>query len=238
MFIYKIDFPNGKVYIGQTGSLAARQRGHSDEARKGNCRPVYNAIRKYFKEDLTLRVIDTAETWEELDEKEIAWIAHFDSTNPERGYNLTRGGHGNLWSSMTEEQRERSKEKWRSKMVGRPGTMSLEAIAKRNSCSIEEARKLTPNYGKPRSDYVKKRASVTHKGKTVSTETRRKQSESHCQYEYRLCNVSTGERVATVNLHQWCKERGLPYGTLVRRSQGEQGTRRQAEEWDVERMGV
>lgn len=238
MFIYKIEFPNGKVYIGQTRNFVARQRRHFDEAQKGNERPVYNAIRKYFKESLELQIIDTAETPDELDQKEIDWIAYFDSTNPENGYNLTSGGHGNIWASMTEEQKKRSKERWRSKMLGRPGTMSLEAIAERHNCTIEEARKLTPSYGKPRSDYVKKRASETHKGKTVSAKTRRKQSESHCQYEYRLYNISTGERVVTANLHQWCKERGLPYSTLVRRSQGEQSTRRQAEEWDVERIEV
>jgi len=218
MFIYKIEFPNGKVYIGQTNNLAARRRSHSYEVRKGNKRPLYNAMRKYLKEEPVLQVIDITDTQEELDRKEVDWISYFDSTNPDKGYNLSFGGNGNIWSSMSEYHIGCAKNRLRSKMVGRSGTMSLEAIAKRNKCSLEEARKLTPNYGKHRSDYVKKRASETHKNKIVSKEVREKQSNSQCKYEYYIHNTLTGEDFIVSNLYQWCKQENLPYGTMINRA--------------------
>ena len=45
--IYKIQFPNGKVYIGQTYNIKKRWNEHLNEAKRGNDIKVYRAMRKY-----------------------------------------------------------------------------------------------------------------------------------------------------------------------------------------------
>lgn len=52
----------------------------------------YRAIRKYGIQNFTWSIIDYARSHEELNEKESFWIEFFDTTNPERGYNLKSGG--------------------------------------------------------------------------------------------------------------------------------------------------
>jgi hypothetical protein len=94
--IYKILFPNGKHYIGQTKRLLKhRQKEHRRRAKKGDTTYLYNALRKYDMEDtLELVEIDTADNQEELDEKEIGYILSYNSFDREYGYNGTIGGAG------------------------------------------------------------------------------------------------------------------------------------------------
>ena len=66
--IYKIQFPNGKHYIGlTTTSLEQRTKEHKRASKKGETKCLYNALRKYEMIDtLELIEIDTADTVEEL----------------------------------------------------------------------------------------------------------------------------------------------------------------------------
>ena len=91
MIIYKItNRINGKVYIGQTiQSLATRWRKHCNKKR--GCFALHNAIIKYGAINFTVEQIDVACSREELDQKEIYWIAYYNSMFP-NGYNLTTGG--------------------------------------------------------------------------------------------------------------------------------------------------
>ena len=108
-YIYKIEFSNGKVYIGlTTRPLHKRKAEHEWHAKKGNPIYVYNAIRKYNMVDtLELIVIDTAETWDELCRKEREQIEMHQSYNKEYGYNGTRGGEGVVGYRHTEEQKQK-----------------------------------------------------------------------------------------------------------------------------------
>ena len=108
-YIYKIEFPNGKVYIGLTKrTLRQRKAEHKWDAKNGNPRYVYNAIRKYNMADtLELIVIDTAETRDELCRKETEQIERHQSCNKEYGYNGTRGGEGTNGYKYTEEQKQK-----------------------------------------------------------------------------------------------------------------------------------
>lgn len=93
--IYKVtNKANGKVYIGQTVlSLKIRWALHIS-ARSG-CRYLSRAIKKYGASAFSIEQIDAAETIEELNAKEIFWIARYDSANPKKGYNLMSGGGSN-----------------------------------------------------------------------------------------------------------------------------------------------
>lgn len=85
---------NGKRYIGQTVQrLSERKAAHYNK----NGAPFFHkALIKYKKEDWEWKVIDTAYTKEELNNKEIFWIAFFDTTNPYKGYNIQKGGQNTI----------------------------------------------------------------------------------------------------------------------------------------------
>tara|TARA_Y100000992_G_scaffold200619_1_gene136714 strand:+ start:194 stop:841 length:648 start_codon:yes stop_codon:yes gene_type:complete len=107
-YIYKISFPNGKCYIGfTTRTIKERWVEHNKHAKAGNTRRLYNAVRKYNMVDtFQMIVIDTAETEEELCEKEIAHIEINNSNSEGRnGYNMNDGGDGVFGYRHTEEGR-------------------------------------------------------------------------------------------------------------------------------------
>jgi uncharacterized protein YdhG (YjbR/CyaY superfamily) len=107
--IYKIVFPNEKHYIGlTTTSLEQRKYGHNCHAKRGDTRCLYNALRKYDMVDtFELVEIDTADTLEELCEKEIGYILMYNSHYIDGyGYNMTYGGDGTNGYIMTEDDRQ------------------------------------------------------------------------------------------------------------------------------------
>ena len=105
-YIYKIQFPNGKHYIGLTISIEQRTRQHKNYA-KNNTKLLYRAIRKYdMIDNLELVEIDTATTFEELCEKEIEYIQIYNSHYVGGfGYNMTLGGEGVNGYIYTEEDK-------------------------------------------------------------------------------------------------------------------------------------
>jgi hypothetical protein len=106
--IYKIQFPNGKHYIGlTTTSLEQRTKEHRSCAKSGDNKCLYNAIRKYdMIDNIKLIEIDTADTNEELCEKEKRYIHEYNSYYMNgRGYNMTYGGEGTNGYVFTEEDK-------------------------------------------------------------------------------------------------------------------------------------
>ena len=117
--IYKIQFPNGKHYIGlNTTSLEQRKKGHKHAAKSDDTRCLYNALRKYdIVDTFELIEIDTADTLEELYEKEISYIIEYNSYYMDmNGYNMTRGGDGVSGYVPTEEEIKRMSERMKKKM--------------------------------------------------------------------------------------------------------------------------
>lgn len=95
MIIYKITNKiNGKVYIGQTtDSLSRRKSEHIQAATSGSKSKLYSAMRKYGVENFEFEQIDTANTKDELNYKEIKYIVEYDSVRT--GYNMYYGGANN-----------------------------------------------------------------------------------------------------------------------------------------------
>ena len=105
-YIYKIQFPNGKNYIGLTTSLERRTKQHKKCAKNGDIKLLYKALRKYdIVDSFELVEIDTAISFEELCEKEIGYILEYNSYDG-YGYNMTRGGEGTIGYVYTEETRQ------------------------------------------------------------------------------------------------------------------------------------
>ena len=89
--IYKIQFPNGKVYIGQSKNYKNRWREHLKEAAKGNNLKVYKAMRKYNITIEAFSIIeDNITTQDEANTREIYYIQEYNSIK--NGYNITEGG--------------------------------------------------------------------------------------------------------------------------------------------------
>lgn len=121
--IYKAEnLINGKVYIGQTTLLLSeRIRKHKKSLSNNDCPVFYLAIKKYGWHNFFWSVIDSAETVDELNQKEIDAISLYRSTDRNFGYNLTSGGESgkrtietknklkqssiNYWNNLNQEQK-------------------------------------------------------------------------------------------------------------------------------------
>ena len=90
--VYRHTFPNGKVYIGYTGQKPV-DRWCNGTGYK-NQQLVYRAILRYGWDNITHDVISTGLTLKQASNLEVELINAYDSTNPERGYNVSRGGVG------------------------------------------------------------------------------------------------------------------------------------------------
>ena len=97
MIIYEaLNIINNKRYIGQTiQTLHRRKQQYINSIKYNNskCIAFVRAMKKYGVENFKWRIVDDAETLEELDKKESYWIEYYDTTNPNKGYNLKGGGH-------------------------------------------------------------------------------------------------------------------------------------------------
>ena len=128
MWIYKItNIQNNKVYIGQTiRPIEQRFKRHINDALNNILDTHFaRAIRKYGKENFTIEQIDTAQTQEELNQKEQYWIQYYNSVN--EGYNETDAiseSGGNTYQSKTEEEMEVIKDKIRQTKLGNKNPMA------------------------------------------------------------------------------------------------------------------
>jgi len=87
--LYKLDFANGKSYIGiTTKSMNTRFKHHAADVNRGSEYAVHNAWRKYGEPKLlVLAVVED----KDLAETEIRAIKAFNTLTP-NGYNMTPGG--------------------------------------------------------------------------------------------------------------------------------------------------
>ena len=124
---------NGKVYIGITGG-APENRWAKGVRYRANAH-FTNAIKKYGWDGFDHEILLDGLTCKAASEKERELIAHYNSTNRECGYNIALGGIGR--ESVSDETREKMREAH---------------LGERNH-----------NYGKPKSDDVRRKVSESNK---------------------------------------------------------------------------
>ncbi len=142
--VYKITNKlTNKVYIGITNQgSGARYRHHWYESRIGEPSPIHRSMAKYGEENFTLEIIDFADTYDELKEKEKYWIKQYNSTDRSVGYNLTEGGDGTFGRMHSEE----TKEKIRQKALGRKAseeTRKKMSESRKGKCSDKQKEHLS-----------------------------------------------------------------------------------------------
>jgi group I intron endonuclease len=106
VFVYLVTNKiNGKQYVGQTKNTPEqRWAGHVYSARGDKSRrnyPLYHAIRKYGPESFCVATLDVAQSQEELNQKEFDFIAAYNTTDKDFGYNRHEGGGAHLVSTAT-----------------------------------------------------------------------------------------------------------------------------------------
>lgn len=86
-YIYKTtNLLNGKLYIGQhKGKIF-------DSSYYGSGSWFKVVFNKYGKENFKCEMIEECETLQIQNEREIFWIEYYQSRNPDKGYNLAKGG--------------------------------------------------------------------------------------------------------------------------------------------------
>ena len=152
--IYKIQFPNGKHYIGlTTTSIEQRTKEHRYSAKCENTQYIYKALRKHDMVDtFELIEIDTAETKEELCELEIAYIQMYNSYyKDDCGYNMTFGGEGFNGYVHTEDVKQKMSEARKKHFIENPNA------GKDQGKSLKKYYKDNPIARKKQSEAQKKR---------------------------------------------------------------------------------
>jgi hypothetical protein len=67
----------------------------------------HNALNKYGFENFDLIIVERCSSQEELNERETYWIAYYNSTDKQYGYNIDSGGQkGKSTKSLSEEHRQ------------------------------------------------------------------------------------------------------------------------------------
>ncbi len=152
MIVYKtINLINGKIYIGQDSK--------NDPEYLGSGLLLKKAIHKHGREHFVKEILEECETKEQLNEREIYWIALLDSKNPKIGYNIADGGSGG--NTYTEEIKKRISDLFKNRIVS-DETRQKMSIARKGKAHTEEA---------------KKKISAIHKGKKITDEHKKKISE-------------------------------------------------------------
>lgn len=107
--VYKIIFPNNKIYIGISNNIYRRMLEHNYDFR--NNLPIENAIKKYGKiTKFTLLEEIEPNNRVLMRERERYWILFYKSNKKEFGYNISKGGDGadsgsnNCQAKLSEEQ--------------------------------------------------------------------------------------------------------------------------------------
>ena len=106
-FIYSIKNKiNNKIYIGQTRCGRERWSNHKYEL-NNNChsnKHLQNAWNKYGEDNFEFSILEYC-IIDNLNDSEIRWIEYYDSTNPDKGYNLESGGRVN--KKISEETKQK-----------------------------------------------------------------------------------------------------------------------------------
>lgn len=145
---------NDKKYIGQTKAWPRERRWQNGYGYK--TQPYFwRAIEKYGWDNFSSEILKDDLTKEEADKVEIEFIALYDTTNPNKGYNLAAGGGGPMGVPCPEELKKKY-----SEMFTGEGN---------------------PFYGKHHTDETRKVLSEQHTGMKASDDARAKMSQSQTE---------------------------------------------------------
>lgn len=142
--VYKHTTPSGKIYIGITG-LPVEERWKRGRGYRQN-EHFWNAIQKYGWDNISHEILETGLTRQEASEAEKRYIAFFDSTNREKGYNFTYGGETGIRHSEASRKKNADAHRDRHYNLGVPFTEERKRHLRENHADYRGEK--NPNYGK------------------------------------------------------------------------------------------
>ena len=157
-----------KKYIGQSNNIPYRIKQHLYELRNNKHYNAYlqKAWNKYGEEDFNIYVVEYCDI-KDLDEKERFFIAQYNTTDNQYGYNMTHGGQdGAICVGEAAERRRASLRKYYETTNAREirGQQSRERF-KNPEYAVRFQGENHPNYGHHLSEEAKKRIGEANKGR-------------------------------------------------------------------------
>ncbi len=170
---------DGKPYVGQT--VRTIEERFQEHAKADSY--IGRAICAHGVENFSCEVIEECDNREQLNEREIFWIAELNSKHP-NGYNLTDGGEGTAGVERT------------------PETRAKISAAKKNPSAETRAKMSAVHKGKPLSDEHRAKIGASGKGRKNSPETKAKMSAVHKgvpkspEHKAKLAAANTGKKAS------------------------------------------
>jgi len=213
---------NNKKYIGQT--IRALNDRINDYKRGFGNNYLNNSFKKYGWNNFEFKIIDTAQTIEELNSKEIKYIIKYKTDNKELGYNIESGGCNAIPTIETIKKMSRSHlgikqtNCWINKRIAKAGTLEAKKYGRIITNGEKQELSLkSPKYwkGKIRNEETKRKISKTKKANGLS----KKQKEVICKTVYKInmltnkkiefqstAKASLNEKVNQSTVSRWCKK--------------------------------
>ena len=171
---------NSKVYIGQTTDIYGRWGEHlcalRGEYHANN--HLQRSWNKYKEHNFEFSIVEECKE-NELDDREIYWIAKYDSYH--NGYNQTLGGGGVRGFKHSDETKQKISEStkgenapWYGKHRSEETKIKIGEASKERWANPENH----PMYGKNHTEESKKKISESHKGKILTDEHKAKLSKA------------------------------------------------------------
>jgi group I intron endonuclease len=226
---------NDKCYIGQTIRLLEKRiYEYKSWLKTGDVSNtyLYNAFQKHGWDNFEFKIIDTATSLAELNEKEIRYIQQHKSNQKEFGYNIESGGCNSIPNIETLEKMSHSHrgikqtDIWVNKRIAKAGTDDAKKYGRTKTNEEKQELSLkSPKYwlGKNRDIETREKISKTKKEKGLSV----KQKEVLCKKVYKINTVnnniveydstkhaSTIEGVNQSTVSRWCKNEKIVNGFL------------------------
>lgn len=194
-YIYKTtNLINNKIYIGQ------HKAEKFEPSYKGSGKIFQEALSKYGKNNFKVELIEFCNSSDQADIREKYWIAFYNSTNLEIGYNILKGGQRGSFTGCVHNEDSKSKmreshigkefseEHKRNISINKTGTHYIEGTGEKISKSLKEKylkeKRVGLHTGYPLSAETKKKISEWHSGRKLSEETKKKMSESRIGMKY------------------------------------------------------
>lgn len=173
--VYKHVSPNGKIYIGQTGSKNPNRRWMNGNGYKQNAH-FYNAIQKYGWDNFEHVIISDGLTKKEADWLEKYLIAYYETMNPPKGYNHTKGGEGACGYTHTEEHKHKMSELMKGRSFSEESKTRMSVAMKGNKNGL----------GHTLSDEARQKISEARKGMSFSENHLHNLSKAHIKLDDKL----------------------------------------------------
>lgn len=165
--LYRLTFPNGKVYIGiTTEPLKRRVRRHVLYARQNKAYALSAAIRKYGEDSFLVEHLALAMCWEDLLLLERQVISQYNSVCPS-GYNMTGGGEGSFGIKPSDGKRKRISESLTGRVLSLDHRIAVGLAQK--------GKTIPPSTRKKMSDAHKSRPPMSEEQKSIRREAANRQ---------------------------------------------------------------